>query len=107
MSVISGTLKHHFLNFLTSRSAVTVLIGTVDYGIYVLTYILTCLCIRIKLQFSLLKGSYIYFLIFPNLLNGGIHKDRAPAKQSLLRWPCPLPSDRAIPVLWQNLESNV
>ena len=24
-----------------------------------------------------------------------------------MRWPCPLPSDRAIPVLWQNLESNV
>ena len=29
----------------------------------------------------------------PNLLNGGIHKDRAPAKQSLLQWPCHLPSD--------------
>ena len=26
---------------------------------------------------------------------------------SWLRWPCPLPSDRAIPVLWQKLESNV
>ena len=39
--------------------------------------------------------------------NGGIQKERAPAKQSLLRWPCPLPSDGAIPVLWQNLESNV
>ena len=31
----------------------------------------------------------------------------APAKQSLLRWPCPLPSDRAIPGLWQNLESKL
>ena len=51
----------------------------------------------------------IFFLFFfykfcPNLLIGGIGEDRAPAKQSLLRWPCPLPSDRAIPVLWQNLE---
>ena len=38
---------------------------------------------------------------------GRIGKDRDPAKQSLLRWPCPLPSDRAIPGLWQNLESKV
>ena len=29
----------------------------------------------------------------PNFLDGGIHKDRASAKQSLLRWPCPLPSE--------------
>ena len=43
----------------------------------------------------------------PNPLIGRIGKDRAPAKQSLLRWPCPLPSDRAIPDLWQNLESKV
>ena len=50
----------------------------------------------------------IFFYKFcPNLLSGGIDEDRALAKQSLLRWPCPLPSDRAIPVLWQNLESNV
>ena len=41
------------------------------------------------------------FLFCPNLLNGMIHKERAPAKQSLLRWPCPLPSEDAIPVLWQ------
>ena len=41
----------------------------------------------------------------PNLFNGGIHEYRAPAKQGLLRWPCLLPSDRAILVLWQNLES--
>ena len=40
----------------------------------------------------------------PNLLNGGIHKDTTIAKLSLLRWPCPLPSDRTIPVLWQNLD---
>ena len=40
-------------------------------------------------------------------MNGGIHEDRAPAKPSLLRWPRPLPSDRAIPVIWQNLESNL
>ena len=33
----------------------------------------------------------------PNPLIGRIGKDRALAKQSLLRWPCPLPSDRAIP----------
>ena len=52
---------------------------------------------------------YCFFFIkfCPNLLNGGIDEDRAPAKQNLLRWPCSLPSDRAIPVLWQNLESNV
>ena len=31
---------------------------------------------------------------------------QSPAKQSLLRWPCPLPSDRAILVLCHNLESN-
>ena len=43
----------------------------------------------------------------PNPLIGRIGKDRAPAKQGLLRWPCPLPSDRAIPGLWQNLESKV
>ena len=30
-----------------------------------------------------------------------------PPLGSLLRWPCPLPFDHAIPVLWQNLESNV
>ena len=30
-----------------------------------------------------------------------------PAKQSLLWWPCPLPSNCTIPVLWQNLELNV
>ena len=52
---------------------------------------------------------YIYFFykFIPNPLIGSIGKDRAPAKQSLLRWPCPLPSDRAIPGLWQNLESKV
>ena len=49
----------------------------------------------------------IFYKFCPNLLNGGIDEDRAPAKQSLLRWPFPLPSDRAIPVLLQNLESNV
>ena len=48
---------------------------------------------------------FFFYKFCQNLLNGGIHKDRAPAKQSLLCWPCPrpLPSDRAIPVLWQNL----
>ena len=35
---------------------------------------------------------YVYRLC-PNLLNGGIGKDRAPVKKSLLRGPCPLPSD--------------
>ena len=50
---------------------------------------------------------YFFYKFSPNLLNGRNDKDRAPAKQSLLRWPCPLPSDRAIPGLWQNLESNV
>ena len=43
----------------------------------------------------------------PNPLIGRIGKDRAPVKQSLLRWPCLLPSDRAIPGIWQNLESKV
>ena len=38
-----------------------------------------------------------------NLLSGGTHKDRAPAKHSLLRSPCPLPFDRAIPVLFVSL----
>ena len=52
-------------------------------------------------------GGALFYKFCSNLLNGGIDEDRAPAKQSLLRWPCPLPSDRAIPVLWQNLESNV
>ena len=56
---------------------------------------------------SLIVNCYFLKKICPNLLNGGIDEDRAPAKQSLLRWPCPVPSDRAIPVLWQNLESNV
>ena len=50
---------------------------------------------------------FVFYKFCPNLLNGGIDEDRAPAKQSLLRRPYPLPSDRAIPVLWQNLESNV
>ena len=31
-----------------------------------------------------------------NILNIGTHKDRTPAKQSLLCWPCSLPPDRAI-----------
>ena len=58
--------------------------------------------------FSFLRFFFLFFFKFcPNLLNGGIDEDRAPAKQSLLRWPCPLPSYPAIPVLWQNLESNV
>ena len=52
-------------------------------------------------------SSEFFFLFCQKLLNGRIHKDRDPAKQNLFRWPCPLPSDRAIPVLWQKLESNV
>ena len=35
-----------------------------------------------------------------------IYKNRAPAKQSLVCWPCPLPSDCTIPVLWQNLATQ-
>ena len=50
---------------------------------------------------------FFFYKFCPNPLIGRIDKDRAPAKQSLLRWPCPLPSDRAIPGLWQNLESKV
>ena len=50
---------------------------------------------------------FFFFKFSPNPMIGRIGKDRAPAKQSLLRWPCPLPSDRAIPGLWQNLESKV
>ena len=42
-----------------------------------------------------------------HISNAGIHKNRAPVKQSLLRWLCPLPPDRAMPVEWQNLESNI
>ena len=54
-------------------------------------------------------GLFVFFLFFfsPNPMIGRIGKDRALAKQSLLRWPCPLPSDRTIPGLWQNLESKV
>ena len=48
-----------------------------------------------QLDFFLYKFS-------PNPLIDRIGKDRAPATQSLLRWPCPLPSDRAISGLWQN-----
>ena len=44
----------------------------------------------------------LFYKFCPNLLNVGIHRDRAHAKQNLLRWPRPLPSDRAIPVLWKN-----
>ena len=45
-----------------------------------------------------------YYKLCLNLLNGGIHKDtEPPPKQSLLHWPCPLPSDQAISVLWQHL----
>ena len=40
-----------------------------------------------------------FFTFCPTLLNRGIDEDRAAAKQSLLRWPCSLPSNRAIPVL--------
>ena len=32
-------------------------------------------------------------------MNGGIHKDRTPSKQSLLRSPCPLSSDHVVPVI--------
>ena len=54
-------------------------------------------------------GIFYYFLykFCLNLLDGGIQKDRASAKQSLLSWPCLLPSDCAMPDLWQNFESNV
>ena len=41
----------------------------------------------------------LFYKFSPNPLIGRIGKDRAPVKQSLLRWPCPLPSDRAIPGL--------
>ena len=30
---------------------------------------------------------------------------KRPAKRSLLRWPCSLTSDRAMPVPWHNFES--
>ena len=61
-----------------------------------------------KLIFPGAGRTSIFFNKFsPNPLIGRIGKDRAPAKQSLLRWPCPLPSDRAIPGLWQKLESKV
>ena len=54
------------------------------------------------------RRKYFFFYKFStNPFIGRIGKDRAPAKQGLLRWPCPLPSDRAIPGLWQNLESKV
>ena len=47
-----------------------------------------------------------YFLILSEFFEWKDSRGQSPAKQSLLRWPCPLPSDRAIPVLWQNLESK-
>ena len=51
----------------------------------------------------------IFFLhkFSPNLLNGRIDEDRARNKQSLLRRPWPLPSDRDIPGNRQNLEAKV
>ena len=54
-----------------------------------------------------LQLAIFFYKFSPNPLIGRIGKDSAFAKQSLLRWPCPLPSDRAIPGLWQNLESKV
>ena len=55
-----------------------------------------------------LHNAIILFLNknFPNLLDGGVRKDRASAKQSVLRSSV-FPTDRAIHVLWQNLEPNV
>ena len=56
---------------------------------------------------TLVGACFFFFCKFcPNLLNRGIDEDRALAKQSLLHWPCPLPSHRAIPVLWQDLETE-
>ena len=64
--------------------------------------------LSLKMTFKDSSNQQFFFYKFsPNPLIGRIGKDRALAKQSLLRWPCPLPSDRAIPGLWQNLESKV
>ena len=64
--------------------------------------------LTLKAGYDLLPVNTIFFFNFcPNLLNEGSDEDRAPAKQSLLRWSCPLPSDHTISVLWQNLELNV
>ena len=44
-------------------------------------------------KYNKLNLFVVFFYKFcPNLLNGGIDEDRAPAKRSLLRWSCPLPS---------------
>ena len=59
---------------------------------------MVCLCIAYQWEPGSLET------IKKTRLNGGIHKDRAHVKQSLLRWPCPLTSDRVIPALWWNLE---
>ena len=66
----------------------------------------TAMLIQPSVPVIVYRQSFFY-KFSPNPLIGRIDKDRAPAKQSLLRWPCPLPSDRAIPGLWQNLESKV
>ena len=61
-----------------------------------------------NLQFAPFVRNPLAGIFFQSeLLNGAIHKDRATAEQSLLRWLCPAPSSRAIPVLCQNLESKV
>ena len=49
----------------------------------------------------------LFYKFGQNLLSERIHKERTAAKQSLLRLLYPLSSHRAIPVIWQNLESNV
>ena len=46
---------------------------------------------------------YLFYTFCPNLFNGGIHKNRAPAKQSLLCWPC---SESSPVGSHQNLGSN-
>ena len=68
---------------------------------------LICLLALTHRRFHGVVIIFFFYKFSPNSLIGRIGKDTALAKQSLLRWPCPLPSDRAIPGLWQNLESKV
>ena len=63
--------------------------------------------VRVQVLLGVAPAQHFFYKFSPNPLIGRIGKDRAPAKQSLLCWPCPLLFDRAMPGLWQNLESKV
>ena len=55
----------------------------------------------------ILRTYHFLYNFCPIPFNASIYQDKHLAKQTVLRWPCPLPSDRTIPVLWHNLELKV